>query len=159
MLLQIAFYFAFTQSYFAFLAFPAAAGLGAWALLGHFSPVYAVISALWCIVFTEYWKHQEVDLAVRWGVRGVSKIESKRKEFQHEKQIMDPVTGEQVAMFSATKRLQRQLLQIPFALAAATILGSLIATCFGIEVFISEIYHGPAKWLLVSCVGSLNFSS
>lgn len=111
-----------------------------------------MISALWCIVFTEYWKHQEVDLAVRWGVRGVSKIESRRKEFQHEKQITDPVTGEQVAMFSATKRLQRQLLQVPFALGAATILGSLIATCFGIEVFISEIYHGPLKWLLVRCV-------
>lgn len=110
-----------------------------------------MISTLWCIVFTEYWKHQEVDLAVRWGVRGVSKMEVKRKEFQHEKQITDPVTGEQVAVFSATKRLQRQLLQIPFALGAATILGSLIATCFGIEVFISEIYHGPLKWLLVSC--------
>ncbi|RDI88360.1 hypothetical protein Vi05172_g1080 [Venturia inaequalis] len=146
---KIAFYFAFTQSYFAFLTFPAAAGLGAWAVLGHYSPVYAMISTLWCIVFTEYWKHQEVDLAVRWGVRGVSKMEVKRKEFQHEKQITDPVTGEQVAMFSATKRLQRQLLQVPFALGAATILGSLIATCFGIEVFISEIYHGPLKWLLV----------
>jgi anoctamin-10 len=91
-----------------------------------------------------------VDLAVRWGVRGVSRIESKRKDFKHEKEITDPVTGEQVAMFSATKRLQRQLLQIPFAIGAATVLGALIATCFGIEVFISEIYHGPLKWLLVS---------
>jgi hypothetical protein len=52
-------------------------------------------------------------------------------------------------MFPATKRLRRQLLQIPFAIAAAIVLGALIATCFGIEVFISEIYDGPLKWILV----------
>jgi anoctamin-10 len=104
---------------------------------------------LWCIVFTEYWKHQETDLAVRWGVRNVSKIESRRREFNHDKVITDPVTGEQVRAFSNTKRLQRQLLQVPFALGVASVLGSLIATCFGIEVFISEVYDGPLKWILV----------
>ncbi|OCK86308.1 DUF590-domain-containing protein [Lepidopterella palustris CBS 459.81] len=146
---KIAYYFAFTQSYFTFLIFPAAFGASAWMLLGHFSPIYAIVSALWCIVFTEYWKHQEVDLGVRWGVRGVSSIEIKRKAFKYEKEITDPVTGETVQIFPATKRLQRQLLQVPFALGAATVLGSLIATCFGIEVFISEVYDGPFKSLLV----------
>jgi anoctamin-10 len=86
---------------------------------------------------------------VRWGVRGVSKIDSHRKDFQHEKEITDPITGETVAFFPASKRLQRQLLQVPFALGTALVLGSLIATCFGIEIFISEIYNGPLKWLLV----------
>ncbi|KIW08047.1 uncharacterized protein PV09_00992 [Verruconis gallopava] len=146
---KIAYYFAFTQFYFSFLLFPAAAGVSAWLLLGNFSPFYAVFSCLWCIIFTEYWKHKETDLAVRWGVRNVSRIECKRKEFVHEKMITDPVTGEQVPFFSNKKRLQRQLLQLPFALGVALALGSLIATCFGIEVFISEIYDGPLKWLLV----------
>ncbi|KAF2712610.1 DUF590-domain-containing protein [Pleomassaria siparia CBS 279.74] len=146
---KIAFYFAFTQSYFAFLIFPAAFGFSAWFLLGHFSPIYGIVSAVWCTVFTEYWKHQEVDLGVRWGVRGVSKIEAKRKDFKHEKQITDPVTGETVSIFPAIKRLQRQLWQIPFALGAAILLGALIATCFGIEVFISEVYNGPFKSGLV----------
>ncbi|OCL05784.1 DUF590-domain-containing protein [Glonium stellatum] len=146
---KIAFYFAFTQSYFTFLIFPAVFGFSCWLLLGYFSPVYAVINALWCTVFTEYWKHQEVDLGVRWGVRGVSRIDTKRKDFQHEKEITDPVTGEKVQIFPATKRLQRQLLQIPFALGAACVLGSLIATCFGIEIFISEVYDGPFKSVLV----------
>jgi anoctamin-10 len=86
---------------------------------------------------------------VRWGVRNVSNIESRRKDFNHDKVITDPVTGEQVRAFSNTKRLQRQLLQVPFALGVATVLGSLIATCFGIEVFISEVYDGPLKWILV----------
>ena len=147
---RIAFYFAFTQSYFTFLVFPAAFGLASWVLLGYFSSVYAIVNALWCIVFTEYWKHQEVDLAIRWGVRNVRNIETKRKDFKHEKEITDPVTGETVAFFPARKRLLRQLLQVPFILVSAIMLGSLIAVCFGIEVFISEVYNGPLQWLLVS---------
>ncbi|KAJ4305414.1 hypothetical protein N0V90_000945 [Kalmusia sp. IMI 367209] len=146
---KIAFYFAFTQSYFTFLVFPAAFGTVAWLFFGHFSAVYGIVSALWCTVFTEWWKHQEVDLGVRWGVRGVSRIEHKRKNFQHEHITTDPITGEQVGIFSVKKRLQRQLLQVPFALAAAALLGTLIATCFGIEVFISEVYNGPLKFVLV----------
>lgn len=132
------------------MIFPAAFGFASWLILGHFSPIYALVNALWCTVFTEWWKHQEYDLGVRWGVRGVSTIDAVRKDFKHEKEVQDPVTGEMIKAFPATKRLQRQLLQIPFALAAAAILGSLIATCFGIEIFISEIYNGPLKTVLVS---------
>ncbi|KAF1999643.1 DUF590-domain-containing protein [Amniculicola lignicola CBS 123094] len=146
---KVAFYFAFTQSYFTFLIFPAAFGLSSWLLLGHFSPIYGFVSAIWCTVFTEWWKHQEVELGVRWGVRGVSKMETKRRDFKHEKEITDPITGEKVLMFPSTKRLQRQLLQVPFAIGAAVMLGALIATCFGIEVFISEVYNGPFKSILV----------
>lgn len=146
---QVAFYFAFTQTYFTFLLFPAAFGFAAWLLLGHFSSLYAIVNAVWCTVFTEWWKHQEADLAIRWGVKGVSNIEFKRRGFKYEKKFTDPITGEEVLSFSVTKRLQRQLLNIPFAIGAATALGALIATCFGIEVFISEIYNGPFKSLLV----------
>ncbi|KAF1987197.1 DUF590-domain-containing protein [Aulographum hederae CBS 113979] len=146
---KIAFYFAFTQSYFAFLLFPALFGLSAWLILGHFSTLYAIVNGLWCVVFTEYWKHQEYDLAVRWGVRGVSNIEAKRKDFQHEKEATDPITGETMQIFPAMKRLQRQMLQIPFAMVAVAVLGTLIATCFGIEIFISEVYNGPLKSVLV----------
>ncbi|MCJ1243176.1 hypothetical protein MMC30_000373 [Trapelia coarctata] len=146
---KVAFYFAFTQSYFAFLIFPAAFGFSAWVLLGHFSPVYAVVNILWCVTFVEYWKHQELNLAIRWGVKGVSAIQEKRRDFQHEKEIKDPVTGETVQIFPATKRLARQALQIPFALLACLALGSLIATCFGIEIFLSEVYSGPLKSVLI----------
>jgi anoctamin-10 len=108
-----------------------------------------VINGLGCIVFTEYWKHQEVDLAIRWGVRGVSSIEHQRQDLKYEKVMEDPITGEKVRYFSPTKRLLRQLLQIPFALTTVLALGCLIATCFGIEVFISEVYNGPLKSVLV----------
>ncbi|TGO63172.1 hypothetical protein BOTNAR_0104g00200 [Botryotinia narcissicola] len=142
---KIGFYFAFLQSYFMFLVFPAAFGFCAWVLFGQYSPIYAVVNGLWGIVYTEYWKKQETDLAVQWGVRGVSKIQHKSPDFKHEREIKDPVTGEQIKFYSPVKRLSRQLLQVPFALCAIVILGSLIATCFAIEIFISEVYNGPFK--------------
>ena len=86
---------------------------------------------------------------MRWGVKGVSDIQTMRAEFQYEKEIKDPVTGEIIRTFPATKRLARQLLQIPFTVLASALLGSLIATCFGIEIFISEVYDGPFKGILV----------
>jgi hypothetical protein len=91
---------------------------------------------------------------VRWGVRGVSKIDTRKKDFKPEKTITDPVTGEKVGFFSSGRRFARQLLQIPFALAVIFLLGSVIATCFGIEVFISEVYSGPLKSVLV-CLTNL----
>lgn len=102
------------------------------------------------MIFIEYWKKQEVDLGIRWATRGVSAIQAKRHGFRPEREIRDPVTGETVQTFPATKRFQRQLLQIPFTLLTLLLLGSLIAVCFGIEVFISEIYGGPFKSVLVS---------
>lgn len=146
---QIAYYFAFLQTYFTFLIFLAAFGFSTWVLLGYFSTIYAVVNCLWCVVFVEWWKRQEADLAIRWGVRNVSAIQEKRREFEHEKEFKDHITGETVRWFSAKKRLQRQLLQVPFALLAAFALGTLICTCFGIEIFISEIYNGPFKSVLV----------
>lgn len=146
---KVALYFAFTQSYFTFLAFPAAIGFFAWAVLGYFSMIYAIAASLWCVVFVEYWKHQEEDLAVRWGVRGVGNIDNRRPDFEPASEISDPVTGEKLLVFPATERLKRQVLQVPFAMAAVLVLGSLIATCFGIEIFLSEVYDGPFKSYLV----------
>lgn len=145
---KVAFYFAFLQSYSTFLLFPAAFGFGAWLILGQFSWFYALVNSLWSVVFFEYWKVKETDLSIQWGVRGVSKIQQPRPQFQFEREAQDPVTGEVVKVYSPFKRLQRQLLQVPFALACIAVLGSLIAGCFAIEIFISEIYNGPFKQYL-----------
>lgn len=153
---KVAFYFAFLQSYFQFLFFPAAFGFGAWLILGQFSTLYAVVNCLWCVGFFEYWKKKEIDLAVQWGVRGVSKIQHPRTEFEFERETRDPVTGELVKVFSPLKRLQRQLLQVPFAIACLLVLGTLIVSCFSIEIFISEVYNGPFKQYLV-CPSNLRF--
>lgn len=146
---KIAFYFAFLQSYSMFLLFPAVFGFSCWLLLGQYSAIYAIFNCLWCVTFVEYWKMQQKDLAVQWGVKGVSQIQHPRPQFKHEGEVQDPITGETVKLYSPFKRLTKQLLTIPFALTAATVLGGLIATCFGIEIFISEVYSGPFKSYLV----------
>lgn len=147
---KVAFYFAFLQSYFTFLLFPAAFGLGAWLILGKFSWLYALVNSLWCVVFFEHWKVKEFDLSMQWSVRGVSKIQLPRSKFQFEREAQDPVTGEIVRVYSPLKRLLRQLLQIPFAIACIVVLGGLIAACFAIEIFICEVYSGPFGQYLVS---------
>ncbi|KAK0718298.1 calcium-activated chloride channel-domain-containing protein [Lasiosphaeria miniovina] len=145
---RVAFYFAFLQSYFTFLLFPAAFGFASWLLLGQFSWFYALVNCLWSVVFFEHWKMKEVDLAVQWGVRGVSKIQLPRSKFQFDHEAQDPVTGEIIRMYSPFKRFARQLLQAPFALACFVVLGTLIVSCFSIEIFITEIYNGPFKQYL-----------
>lgn len=147
---KIAFYFAFVQSYFTFLVFPASFGFAAWLILGQYSWFYAVVNSLWSVIFFEYWKKKEVDLAVQWGVRGVSKIQHPRPNFKWDHEAADPITGEPVKVYSAKKRLQTQLLQIPFAVICFLILGALYVFCFSIEIFIGEIYNGPFKAYLVS---------
>lgn len=154
--LQIGFYFMFLQSYFRFLLFPAAFGFSCWLLLGSFSIIYTVVNCLWGVIFIEYWKRREEDLSCRWQTKGVSVVRTTRREFRPEREVQDQVTGETRGVFPATTRLQRQLLQVPFALLSAIALGAIIATCFAIEIFISEVYTGPLKTYLVSNVESLS---
>ncbi|RBQ78419.1 hypothetical protein FVER53590_06373 [Fusarium verticillioides] len=144
----VAFYFAFLRSYFRFLVIPSGFGFVAWLLLGQFSFLYALLCGLWSVVFLEYWKKQEVDLAVQWGVRGVSSIQQARPEFEWDREAEDPVTGEVVKVYEPMKRIKTQLLQIPFALACVIALGALIVTCNSLEVFINEVYNGPGKQYL-----------
>ncbi|CAI7640260.1 unnamed protein product [Penicillium viridicatum] len=146
---SVGFYFAFLQSYFRFLIFPAVFGFSCWFLLGGYSIIYTIVNCLWCIIFVEYWKRQEVELSCRWQTKNVSAVRTKRREFKAEKEVCDEGTGEMRGVFPATKRMQRQLLQIPFALVAAIGLGAIIATCFAIEIFISELYNGPLKTYLI----------
>lgn len=145
---NVAFYFAFVQSYFRFLIFPSAIGFGAWMVLGQFSTLYALISCFWSVVFFEYWKQKEVDLAVQWGVRGVSNIQHPRPQFKWEYEAADTVTGEPVKVYDPTKRIKTQLLQIPFALVCVIVLGSLVVACNSLEVFINEVYSGGGKQYL-----------
>ena len=131
------------------MIFPAVFGFSCWVLLGNFSPIYGIANGLWAVIFVEWWKRQETDLAIRWEVKNVSRIEDRRREFKPEKTVTDPITGEQVSFFPSSKRLQRQLLQVPFAILAALGLGTIICTCYAIEIFISEVYNGPLKSVLV----------
>lgn len=124
-------------------------GAVAYFVFPSFSIPLGLITCLWSIIFVEYWTLQEIDLAVYWKVHGVSTIQHVRPEFKPERETEDLVTGDTIKVFSPYKRLARQALQIPFALVAGTALGCLITLCFGIEIFISEVYDGPFKGILV----------
>jgi anoctamin-10 len=92
---------------------------------------------------------REIDLSLRWEVRGVGSLKVNRAKFKYDKEIRDPITNELIQQYSHTKQVLRQLLQIPFALIALLGLGSLIGIVFIIEIFISEVYEGPFKFYLV----------
>ncbi|KAF3192388.1 hypothetical protein TWF106_001527 [Orbilia oligospora] len=145
---KIAFYFAFIQWYFIALTVPAAIGIFAYLFLPAYSSFFAICNCLWSVVFVEYWKRQEVDLAVQWGSRHCSTVQRKRAEFQFDSEVSDPVTGEQIRYFPAYRRLLRQSVQVPFALFAASCLAAIIAGVFSIEIFLVEVYNGPLKMIL-----------
>ncbi|KAL4804037.1 calcium-activated chloride channel-domain-containing protein [Aspergillus unguis] len=145
---KVAFYYAFIQSYSSFLVFPAVWGVVTWWYSGSYSIPFAVGNCLWGIVFVEYWKIRETDLAQRWNVHGVGALKVTRSQYVWEKEVKDSITGETVQIFSPYRQFLRQLLLIPFASIASLALGGLIVGTFALEVFISEVYSGSLKgWL------------
>ncbi|KAH6693612.1 calcium-activated chloride channel-domain-containing protein [Plectosphaerella plurivora] len=141
---KVAFYFAFIQTYLVFLIFPAVTGVAAWLFLPKYSLFYAILTCVWCTVFLEYWKIQEVDLSIRWNVRGIAHVKVNRPQFKWESVTTDEA-GREHHHFSRKKQVLRQLLQIPFILFATLALGTMIVSVFAIEVLISESYEGPYK--------------
>ncbi|KAK3936834.1 transmembrane protein 16K [Diplogelasinospora grovesii] len=141
---KTAFYFAFTQTYILFLFFPAITGLLAWAFQPQYSLLYTILTGLWCTVFVEYWKLKEIDLSIRWGVKGIGSLKTDRPQFIYEKVIVDDA-GRTKHYYPRWKQIARRLVQIPFVLAAALSLGALIVVVVAIEVLISEAYDGPHK--------------
>ncbi|KAK1967038.1 DUF590-domain-containing protein [Colletotrichum sublineola] len=144
---KVAFYFAFIQTYTLFLTFPAITGVIAWVYLSKYSLSYAIATCVWCTLFLEYWKIQEIDLSIRWNVQGVGKVKANRPQFKYEKVIKD-FTGREIHYFPKWKHITRQLLQIPFVLISAAVLGAIIVLVFAIEVLISTGYDGPHKNLI-----------
>jgi anoctamin-10 len=154
---KTAFYFAFIQTYFRSLFFPCAAGVFAWAFLPKYSLFFALVIGVWCTVFLEYWKIKQMDLALRWNVRGVGDLKLNRPQFRYEKEIVDSV-GRIRHIYPRWKRIVRQLVVIPFVLVSTLLLGLLITLVFVIETYISEAYEGPYKFYLVSSPTSRNGS-
>ncbi|GJC94848.1 plasma membrane channel protein [Colletotrichum higginsianum] len=141
---KVAFYFAFIQTYLLFLTFPAITGVIAWMYLSKYSLFYAISTCVWCTVFLEYWKIQEVDLSIRWNVQGIGKVKVNRPQFKYDRIVKDEA-GREKHYFPKWKQITRQLLQIPFVLISALALGAIIVLVFAIEVLISEGYDGPYK--------------
>lgn len=147
--MQVAFYFAFIQTYVVFLAFPAITGLLAWQFLPAYSLTYSILTTVWCTVFLEHWKIRQLDLSIRWDVKGVGVVKVTRPQFRWERIIVDNA-GRRKHYFPKWKQVLRQLLQIPFMLVATLALGVIILGVFALEILISEAYNGPHKNIIVS---------
>ncbi|POS70649.1 hypothetical protein DHEL01_v210957 [Diaporthe helianthi] len=144
---KVAFYFAFMQSYAAFLFFPAITGFLAWMFLPKYSLTYAILVLFGCTIFLEYWKIRQIDLSIRWDVKGVGSLKVSRPTFRYEKVVVDAV-GRTKHIYPKWKAVLRQLVQVPFFVAALLVLGSIITAVFAIEVLVSEAYDGPYQnWL------------
>ncbi|KAJ1325686.1 anoctamin-10 [Microdochium nivale] len=145
---KTAFYFAFMQTYFLFLFFPAATGLYAWMFLPAYSFAYAAVTLLGCTVFIECWKIQEAELAARWSVRGVGHVKINRSGFRYDQVTIDAATGKERFHYARWKLVARQMLQVPFFLTSLATLGAIISVVFALEVLVSEVYEGAYKGYL-----------
>ncbi|KAJ2825848.1 hypothetical protein FBU31_003595, partial [Coemansia sp. 'formosensis'] len=146
---EIAMYFAFLQSYFLWLAIPAAFGAVWWLLDWSFSWQFGVLLVLWSVLFTETWARRESDIATYWGVHGVQKASSlRRPNFRPDRHIMDPATGEPIPFFSNGKRWLRRLLGVPVVLVLALLMALFVSFIFALQTFLSEYYDGPLPTLL-----------
>ena len=160
---KVAFYFAYMQTYLRFLSFSATTGALAWAFLPKYSLVYAIFTLFGSTVFLEYWKIRQIDLGVRWHVKGVGTLKLNQPKFRYEKIIVD-AAGRTKHYFPKWKTVTRQLLQIPFFITALFMLGAIITSVFAVEIVISEVYDGPYKWyleylptlLLAACLPYIN---
>ncbi|KAF5620134.1 IST2 [Fusarium sp. NRRL 52700] len=141
---KVAFYFAFIQAYLLFLTFPAITGVIAWLWLPRYSLAYGILTSVWCTIFLEYWKIQEIDLSLRWNVRGIQHVKVNRPQFKYDYEYVDE-GGRKHYYFPRWKKVVRQLLQIPFLIVAFLALGITIIAVFTIEILISETYAGPYK--------------
>lgn len=135
---SIALYFAFLSSYTSFLAVPAILGLTAHFLLPPYSPIYSILISIWSIAFVEWWRIHERILSLRFGTRGSFKVEKRRIQY---KPGMSWWVGE-----------LRVLASIPVIILFAGLLSAILTAIFVFEAFVTQLYEGPGKQLIVSIV-------
>lgn len=91
---------------------------------------------------------KERKLAVRWGTVGVSHVDARRKEFKPRIVRKDAATGEDEEVFEWWRREMRIALSIPVIVFFVMLLGAVLTTMFVVEVFASQLYHGPGKGMV-----------
>lgn len=137
---SIALYFAFLSSYTSFLAVLAFLGLSAYFLFPPYSPLYSILLSIWSIAFVEWWRIHERILSLRFGTRGSFRVEKRR--VQHKPGM------------SWWVRELRVLASIPIIILFGGLLSALLTMIFVFEAFVTQLYQGPGKQLIVSIVHS-----
>ena len=135
---SIALYFAFLSSYTYFLIVPAILGLTAHFLLPPYAPIYSILLSIWAITFVEWWRIHERILSLRFGTRGSFRVEKRRIQYK--------------AGMSWWVRELRVIASVPVIVLFAGVLSAILTAIFVFEAFVTQLYEGPGKQLIVSIV-------
>ena len=119
----IAFYFAWLEFYTQWLVVPSIIGvlLFVWQLYYGsldvaWSPIFSLFMAVWSMLFLEFWKRRNAELAQRWGVLHYEDEEVVRPQFIGEWK-QDASTGEMVRIYPAWRRAAKYaIVTVPFVL-------------------------------------------
>ena len=142
---DVALYFGFLNYYFQALAPAALLGFGFWLAGRPFSPIYSLGLVTWSCLFVELWRMKERKLAVRWGTLGVSEVDRRRHDFVPRTTRIDPATEEVEEVFEWWRREIRVILSLPTVAFFASVLAATMTLMFVVEIFVTQLYHGPGK--------------
>ena len=145
---RVAMYFAFVQYYFLWSLFPTGLGVASHYIFGAYSSFFAALNCIWGIAFVYGWIRRENQLAIQWGVKNSSVLETRRIEFQGDTEIMDSVTGLQRPYYAKWKQGLKMVSFVPVAMGSALILMLFQSCVFVIEIFMVQIYDGPFQKIL-----------
>lgn len=138
---SLALYFAFLASYTKSLVVPAGLGLLAHFFLPPYAPIYSILICLWSIIFVEWWRIYERKLSLRFGTRASFKVEKRRAQYK--------------PGMSWWIRELRVLASIPVIVFFAGILSAILTVIFVFEAFVTQLYQGPGKNLIVSALTNM----
>ncbi|KAH6838589.1 calcium-activated chloride channel-domain-containing protein [Chaetomium sp. MPI-CAGE-AT-0009] len=92
---------------------------------------------------------KQIDLSIRWDVKGVGTVKVNRPQFRWERIVVDS-TGRKRHYVSRRKQVLRQLVQIPVMAVATLVLSLIILGVFALETLVSEGYNGPYKDVIIN---------
>jgi hypothetical protein len=112
---------------------------------------------LWGLLFTEFWRRKERELAIWWGTRNFSRFEQRRPEFHEEKYVKNAITGEMEPFFPPWKRWLRRAIAAPVILTCSIALSFVLLAYILFEVIMSEYYSGPFREQMVRCMHFVSY--
>ncbi|KAK0520272.1 hypothetical protein OC834_007097 [Tilletia horrida] len=146
---ELALYFAWLSHYATGLTPLAIVGLLFWYFAAPYAPLYSFFLVGWGAVLVETWRMREKRLAVRWGVAGCNRADTRRLGFKPRIVRAHPATGEVEEVFEWWRvELRIAFVSLPSIFLGAIIVGLTMSSMFVSEVFVSKLYQGPGSFVV-----------
>lgn len=126
-----------------------------------YPPLYALALSLYSTIFVAYWRIRERKLAVKWGTRGCESVAVGRLRPEYvanlglEKRDAS-ASGAVDALHAGDegKRDAKMAASVPVIAACGVGLGIVLMGIFLLEAFVSQVWEGMGKDILVSQLDS-----